>query len=248
MTDPKQFDTATTWAIENELRDRRAGRIAWVVASIAAAIALLEAVAIVLLLPLQKLETIALLVDRNTGFIQTIHPGDGTEIRADEALLKSYLAQYVTAREGFDRNTVTADYRKTALWSGGAARGRYLAYMNSSNASSPFNRYRAGDEVQIDVKSVSLMSDDVALIRFDTVLVARDGRSNDLGSWIATARFQFSNAGMSFEDRLLNPLGFQVVSYRTDAEKPGQSSKAYELDDTQANALLPRKGNMGADR
>ena len=36
--------------------------------------------------------------------------------------------------------------------------------------------------------------------------------------WAAVINYRFSGEAMSAEDRLLNPLGFQVVRYRRDAE------------------------------
>jgi type IV secretion system protein VirB8 len=57
-----------------------------------------------------------LLVDRTTGYVQLLK-GDGRQALApDEALLKSLLAQYVIAREGFDITSVQVDYHKVGLW------------------------------------------------------------------------------------------------------------------------------------
>ncbi|MGH8473221.1 MAG: type IV secretion system protein, partial [Gammaproteobacteria bacterium] len=36
--------------------------------------------------------------------------------------------------------------------------------------------------------------------------------------WVSVIGYGFSSAEMSEADRLLNPLGFQVTSYRRDAE------------------------------
>jgi len=52
--------------------------------------------------------------------------------------------------------------------------------------------------------------------------------ANLVRSWISTVRYRYVDAPMSLEDRLINPLGFQVVSYRRDAEtiEPGSSDGA----------------------
>lgn len=139
--------------------------------------------------------------------------------------MRSYLAQYVTAREGFDRATVKVDYRKVALWSAGRARASYLAKMPADNPDSPFRRYPPGAIVVATVKSVSSLADGSALVRFDTELLAQDA-SRPPRPWIAIVRYRYSDAPMRFADRLVNPLGFQVLSYRKDPEAPLLTSVA----------------------
>lgn len=214
------FDSARSWALASDEREKSWRRTAWIVAAGAALIAVVEAIALVVLMPLKSTETVMLLVDRTTGYVQRIDPSKAETIRADEALLQSLLAQYVVAREGFDRVTVNGSYRRTALWSSGSARNTYLAQMAPGKGGGPFNIYRPGDVVGVEVKSVSPVGPDTAFVRFDTTLSTQSGRVVDLGSWIATIEYTFSNAPMSFDDRLINPLGFQVVSYRRNAERP----------------------------
>lgn len=196
----------------------RSRRTAWTIAGVAVAAALFEAVALAMLAPLKTVEPIALLVDRQTGHVQTIDPLRPQRIAADDALTQSLLAQYVIAREGFDRATVTLDYRKVALWSAGAARSRYLAAMPATNPASPLARYPAGTIVTARVKSVSRLAQNVALVRFDTQQLDREGRGGDPSPWVAVIRYRFVDAPMALSDRLLNPLGFQVTGYRRDGE------------------------------
>ncbi len=220
------FELARSWAVENDERERKSSRLAWLVAGVAAVVALVEGLALFALIPLKATETVMMLVDRNTGYVQRIDPADASLVRADETLLQSMLAQYVTARERFDRASVEDDYRKASLWSAGSARRAYAAEMASSSPSSPFNRFPQGQSVAVEVKSVTKIDRDRALVRFDTFLDAPDGRREPFGSWISLIEFHFSDGAMSFEDRLLNPLGLQVTMYRRDAERPTEQSGA----------------------
>lgn len=212
------FETARTWATDAQLRDARLLRIAWIVAGIAIAIALFEAVALALLTPLKTVQPITLLVDRQTGYVQALDPLQPRRIGADAALTQAFLAQYVVAREGFDRATVSADYRRVALWSNGLPRTQYLALMPASNPESPFQRLPFGTAVTVRVKSVSSLSDGTALVRFDTQRQDRAGHVDTAQPWISVVRYRYSDAPMRFEDRLVDPLGFQVTGYRRDPE------------------------------
>ncbi|WP_058717717.1 virB8 family protein [Sphingomonas sanguinis] len=209
---------AESWALDTQVQAARSRRTAWTVAGIAVAAALFEAVALAMLAPLKTVEPITLLVDRQTGYVQALNPQQPQRIMADDALTQSLLAQYVTAREGFDRATVKLDYRKVALWSAGAARSHYLALMPATNPNSPLVRYPAGTVIATRVKSVSRIGQNLALVRFDTQRVDREGQIGAAATWVAVIRYRFVDAPMSLADRLINPLGFQVTGYRRDAE------------------------------
>jgi len=219
VSDRKEyFESAASWAADAQLEAARSRRLAWTAAGIAAGIACFEAVALAMLAPLKTVQPITLLVDRQTGYVTSLDPNSPRPVAADEALTQAFLAQYVMAREGFDRATVAADYRKVALWSSGSARSDYLGQMPASNPASPFNRFAPGTVIAARVKSVSKLGEGVALVRFDTLFQDLNGSRNVSQPWIATVRYRYVNAPMSVEDRLVNPLGFQVLSYRRDAE------------------------------
>jgi len=219
----RYFEKAQDWATETRARESRLVRVAWIVAGIAVAIALFEAVALALLTPLKTVQPVTVLVDRQTGYVQTLDPVHPPKVNADAALTQAFLAQYVTAREGYDRATVAHDYQRVALWSAGPARAQYLAMMPATNPQSPLQRFAGAFSLVARVKSVSRLAEGVALVRFDTQLQDRAGQSQPAQSWISLVRYHYSDAPMTFENRLVNPLGFQVTSYRRDAEAPSAS-------------------------
>jgi type IV secretion system protein VirB8 len=204
--------------------------VAWWIAGVAAAIALLEAIALVLLTPLKTVEPYTLMVDKTTGYVQALKPLDPSKISPDAALTQSFLVQYVIAREGFDMATLNANYRKVALFSADSARSSYLQEMQVSNPASPLVLYPRTTTVDVRVKSVSPIGPNAALVRFDTVRSDAGAQAQTASSWVAVIRYHYSNAPMSLGDRFVNPLGFQVTSYRRDQEvlgdEPGASTSA----------------------
>jgi type IV secretion system protein VirB8 len=193
-------------------------RAAWWVASAATGVALLEAAALVLLLPLKTVEPYTLLVDRTTGYVQALKPLDQPKISPDSALTQSFLVQYVIAREEFDLTSLSTDYRKVALFSAGTARSSYLETMRASDPRSPLQLYPRTTTVDVRVKSVSPMGADSALVRFDTVRTDSGAEAQPASSWVALIHYRYSTAPMKLGDRFVNPLGFEVTSYRRDAE------------------------------
>lgn len=227
MTDPRPvkpsareayYARAATWAVDQEKSRHRSGRLAWLIGGIAVGIAILEAIALALMMPLKTLVPYTILVDRHTGHVQVLEGARLDKINADEALTQSLLAQYVIAREGFDISLVKADFRKVALWSGEPVRSKYLALMQASNPGSPLQQIPRTSVVSVQVKSISPIAPETALIRFDTEQRDQGQIEGTKQSFVSIIRYRFSRAPMSLEDRLVNPLGFQVVHYRRDQE------------------------------
>lgn len=209
---------AQSWAQDRQDALRASRRVAWIVAAIAIAIAFFEALALLLLMPLKRVEPYTLLVDRQTGYVQQLKPLEPQLVSSDAALTQSFLVQYVIAREGFDVNSLQADYRKVALWSTGQARADYLTSMPASNPASPLATYPRSTIVSVRVKSVSAIGSKSALVRFDTVRQDVGRQPGAPQPWVVVVRYDYSNAPMSIEDRYINPLGFQIRSYRRSIE------------------------------
>src|SRR5688572_20233170 len=131
------YREAESWSDDRLAAADRSVRIAWLVAGGAALIALVLAFALVALIPLKREVPYTLLVDRQTGYVQALRPFDGETITADSALTRSFLVQYVIAREGFDIDGLQENYRKVGLWSADQAREQYMALMRPSNPLSP---------------------------------------------------------------------------------------------------------------
>lgn len=212
------YAEADSWAKDRGDALRASRRTAWWVAGGASAIAICEALALLFLTPLKTVEPYTLLVDRQTGFVQPLKPLEAGTISRDRALTQSFLVQYVIAREGFDIDTVQSDYRKVGLWSAGAARESYVAEVQVSNPESPLVRLPRSSLVDVQVKSVTPMNDDTAMVRFDTQRRDANGQAHPAQPWVAIVRYGYSGEPMSVADRMINPLGFKVSSYRKSAE------------------------------
>jgi type IV secretion system protein VirB8 len=212
------YAASESWSEDRVRAENRSRRNAWIVAGIAAVVALLEAFALVALIPLKREVPYTLMVDRETGYVQALHPLEAEKLTADAALTRSFLVQYVIARESFDASTVQSDYRKVGLWSTGAARDRYISDMRAANPVSPLSSLPRGATIDVEVRSVSSLNANTAFVRFTTVQRNPGGQQQLAQDWVAAITFRYTDAGMSAADRLINPLGFQVTRYRKDAE------------------------------
>lgn len=134
------YARSASWAEDGQEKLRLSRRVAWLIAGLASGVAIFEALAIALMMPLKTVVPYTLLVDRTTGYVQMLQGADRQSLVPDQALTQSLLAQYVIAREGFDITSISSDYRKVGLWSAETARSSYLSTMPASNSASPFQR------------------------------------------------------------------------------------------------------------
>lgn len=212
------YREAGSWAADQLEALRKSRRIAWFIAAGAVLVAVSEAIALIVLMPLKTVVPYTLMVDRTTGFVQALKPLDPGQVTPDRALVQSMLVQYVIARESFDIATLQANYEKVGLWSAERARSDYLTLMQASNVDGPLNLYPRSSIVETRVKSVSRLDAQSALVRFESVRRDEGGPYQPAMPWVAVVRYRFSGEPMSADDRFLNPLGFQVVDYRRDPE------------------------------
>lgn len=211
------FDEAKSWDADRVRAAERSRRFAWGVAAFAGIVATVAVGAVAALAPLKTVEPFVVRVDRATGAVDVMTALKSERpLSYDEALTKHFLAQYVRAREGWLPPAAEANFRQVSIMSTPAEQEHWADAFRPTNAQSPQVLYGSGGEAQVAIIAVSFVSPGVASIRFHrTVRVTQQVTESD---WIATAAFTYTKAPMSEADRLRNPLGFQVTSYRADPE------------------------------
>ena len=176
------------------------------------------ALALAGLAPLKTVVPYTIEVDRQTGYVEMVKGLKPGPLSETSAVTQSFLVQYVIARETFDAADLRDNYRKVTLWSAGEARNAYENDLKKTNPSSPLNLYSPTTIVSTTIDSVSLLSPTTALVRFETVRRDSGGSLTPQGAFVAVMAFRYIGAPMRMEDRFINPLGFQVISYRRDSD------------------------------
>ena len=211
------FDASAAWERETYLALRRSKRRAWVVAAAASVLAFMAMLAVILVLPLKEFAPYVVTVDKNTGYLEVtrgLHPGNLTQ---DEALTIANIVRCLTARETFDATDYRATYRYVGLCMSGRALAAYRRLHNTSNPNSPPKLYGYNTIVRTEIRSVNLLSATTALVSFRTILEER-GREGTVDYWRGAVTFRYTDKEMSMADRFINPLGFQITSYRRDPD------------------------------
>ncbi len=204
------------WMERSLEQERRGRRAAWMLVCALIVVVAVQAAALAVMLPLKETVPYTVLVDRQSGYVETARGLQLGELTEDRAVVDSMLAQYVMARETFDPIDFAERYDRVALWSLGTAREQYVAQYQPGT-DNVLDDLRPGTVMKVTVKNIELLSDSTARVRFETERRDR-GAPPVHTDWQSVISFRFTGQPMKQEDRLLNPLGFQVTGYRRDAE------------------------------
>jgi len=198
----------------------RSRRAAWRVAVGAAVLLAVALAALMALVPLKRVEGFVLRVDNATGAVDvltTLHDGQTTY---GEVVDRYFVNKYVVNRESYDYETLQTAYDTTALLSSPEMQRDYAALFEGPKARDKV----LSSQVRIAVRVRSITpgtTRNTAVVRFATRSARRDGTADGEESLVATIGFRYVGAAMREQDRLVNPLGFQVTSYRVDPEIVG---------------------------
>lgn len=210
------FEKARRFDQDRMIRLERSARIAWFMAIAASVLATASIVALAGLTPLKTVEPFVVRVDNSTGIVDVVSALTSTAGTYDEAVTKYFAARYVRAREGYVWSEAEENFRTVSLLSTSPEQTRFTALYRGSNPDSPQNIYGRNASSRVSIVSISLISGNVASVRYMRTITRGD--EVQATHWVATLTFSYVNAPMSSTDRLVNPLGFVVSDYRSDPE------------------------------
>ncbi len=175
--------------------------------------------ALIGLTPLKTVEPFLLRVDNTTGYVDKVNPYEVKSNTVNEAVQRYFLARFIENREGYEWFTVQDMYNFVEATSNKAVFDAYKNYMISNQ--SPVKVLSNRMKMLVKVNGITFLDDSTAQIRFTKLITEPDGKAA-VGyiptKWIATLKFDFSKKITTEQERLLNPLGLNVISYRVDAE------------------------------
>ena len=203
-------------------RLRRSERRAWRVAAAAVGLLILSWAALMGLMPLKVvMPPPVILVDRTTGAVEVMTSlNNHQQVRAEDAERKYWLATYVRHREGYTWNDRAESYAVVSAMSEKLEQERYANDVAGSNPRSPQAELGENGMIEIRVVSVALGStpEASANIRFERIVRDRRGTTQPTQYRVATIGYRFVDEPIKERDRLLNPRGFRVMTYRADTE------------------------------
>jgi type IV secretion system protein VirB8 len=215
------YEQGMEWERHIYRRAVASARLAWIVTGFSMLLSGALGLALVFVIPTIRYEPYMIMVDRTTGYMEmarALKPGD---LADDEAVTKANVWRYVLNRETFDRTTLGQNVRIASLLSRGTAARDLEESFAPTNPRSLLKTTPDGVVVAVQLKSINLLNERVAQVRFATE--RRELTTITTQHWVSIVRFDYSRAPMRNEWRVENPLGFQVIEYRRDQESVPQT-------------------------
>ncbi len=200
-------------------RVKRTSKIAWKIAGFCLLLTGVSVGAVAFLTPLKTVEPFVIRVDNNTGATDVVTMLKSKEQTYGEVMDKYWLTQYIRYRESYDWQTIQDSYNATMLLSAQPIQTEF-SKLYGDNPNAVHKVLKDNYKIMAKVKAVSFVGN-MAQIRFDKITVPMGGdisKQVPPHSLIATVGFEYVNAPQKEEDRSVNPLGFQITSYRVDPE------------------------------
>ena len=211
------FDDARRWDQDRLKTAERSKRVAWTVAVLASGVAIAASAAVAALAPLKSVEPYVVRVNQTTGSVDVMTGLTGERgVTYNEAVSKSFLAQYVRAREGYLPPAAQENFQFVTILSTPDEQQRWADLYRATNPQSPQVLVGPDGSATVTIRNITFINDKFDHVRFSKTV--RLGQEVKVTDWIATLTFAYTKAPMLESDRIRNPLGFQVDSYRADPE------------------------------
>lgn len=183
----------------------------------------LSAIALIVAMPLKTIETELVTVHDKTGNVSITRLSDANEMTYGEAVDKSNIANFIILRNGYDWQTIQNSFDTMKTESSKNIFEQYTRYIQAKN--SPVNVFEDGYKIDIKIDGEPIFlptkdgNDQLAQVLF-TRKIRKSNGDYESGfpdkSYTATITYNYKKSELSAKERLVNPLGFQVTSYRED--------------------------------
>ena len=215
------FREARSWDTDRTYQGRRMLRLAGWVAAAGWTCAVASAIALVVLMPLKRVDPFVIRVDNTTGIVDVVPAYDG-RATPQEAVTRYFLTHYLTICERFNFATAESDYEECGAFHSPQRNQIWYAAWTATNPASPLNVHKDGSTVRVQVTSMSFFTrasglSDLAQVRYLKAL--RRGRrfGRDVQSLGGDHSVRLHRPRQGSEDPRLESAGFQDRRFQVGA-------------------------------
>lgn len=167
----------------------------------------------------KSIEPFVIEVEDKSGITNVVRPFGVDQITTDEALRKYFLNKYIQARETYNFNNFRYNYFTVVRTLSSEA--IYSAFRNTTYSNNETNPISFGENGSINIKIRSMVnltppdpSSYLAQVIFSKEITTKNKTITE--NKVALIGYTYVDLKMNEAERLINPLGFQVISYKLD--------------------------------
>jgi type IV secretion system protein VirB8 len=184
-------------------------------------LSLISVSALLVAMPFKEVQPYVITVDKMTGETSVARSiSDAETITYGKALDDHWVRTFIIERNGYEWETVQNSFNTVKLMSSDKVFSEYNKYIQAEN--SPVNIFGEKGKIKIKVSTpVEYPSVDKTekLVRVNFTLIVQDEAGNNRSGykptvWEAIITYNYKKELEAERDRVINPLNFQVTSYR----------------------------------
>lgn len=165
-------------------------------------------------------------IEEKSGIPTVVDQKTKSEYTSKDTIHNFFIYKYVRARENYDYRDYLYDYFTVVrVLSSGLVFKDFYRQANKRNENSPINRFGRKTSVAAKIKSVIDITSKADRLKSVTTkqvrLLLQHVEKNRLikeEHKVIIMKYKFENLNLEFEERLVNPLGFQVIFYKINDE------------------------------
>ncbi len=219
------LEEAASWDADRVAQAGRAAAVAWRVAAAGWLCAIASTTALVILMPLKRVEPYLIRVDDTTGVVDVV-PAYTGHAPLGKAVARYFLTHYITVCERFDYAMARSDYEECGAFNSARLNQALYAKWSRANPKSPLNTHQDGSTETARIESVSFFkgakgASELAQVRFARLERNGEGMPARVTHWIASIEYRFGKPPADPRMRAWNPLGFEVLDLEIEPEVLG---------------------------
>jgi len=162
----------------------------------------------------KKIVPLVVEVEDKTGFTNFVNPDENQQWTTDKAMNTYFLVNYIRARETYNVASYLYDYNTVVRLMSSPSVYRDFKSSLEDASGNPVLIYGANNSTELKIRSIQFLkissSQSNAQIRF--AITEQQGNKNTYNK-IVSIVWSYVAMNLDFDDRNVNPLGFQVLSY-----------------------------------
>lgn len=158
----------------------------------------------------KSLEPYVIEVEKKTGVPVVVEQLTTKHLTGDEMVRKYFINKYIHATSGYNPRTYKRDAKIVRLFSTPRVYSEFRRRVNAKALG-------ANSKINVRIKSVQFTNANTAQIRL-VRQIDKDGYESVNKDEIVMMDFYFTGLELTLEERLVNPLGFQVSRYLVSEE------------------------------
>lgn len=156
-------------------------------------------------------------IEKDTGAAKVVNPTSDKQLTGDESLARYFMSKYLRARETYNPADFDDMTKTVRIFSDRQVFRQYLGFIRD-DLNNPILRYSNENSTFLNIKSWSKLSNNTDqniryMVRFS---VHETTGARRVFHKIAVIEFKYNSMELSADEMDINPLGFQVISYRVD--------------------------------